>query len=446
MKFPRRRRSLLAMLAVALVALLVWRRQQPQAIGQRLAKLRAVGLPTTLTELDTWYSAVPDKENGALLLIEAASSFRAGGETNLPIVGYAKEPPRGQPWPPELLVAAQAHLASNQEGFNKLHAALGHPRSRYPTNPNLGMDPTVPLFPLQKANSELALHAQIAAETGHSAEAMQCLLDQVRLIRTMDGCPLLTSHLVQMAHEPIATGSAEGVFSRCAFSEAELSSLQHAYAEAADSLSYENAIIGEICWDVDVLSRPAGELADLWPGTTGDTWQDPMRKAGASLYGFSGMQRRDLRIAIDYLDDLRVTAKLPPRQRLLAANRLNAKLNERLARQFVPFARSLLPTIGKVVSIDAHRYAILRCTESACAIERWRLAHGGSLPPSLGTLVPEYLAAVPEDPMDGKPLKFRPLAQGYVVYSIGEDGTDDGGKERMGGQPTGWDYTFTVAR
>ena len=434
------------MLTVAVVALVVWRGQQPHAIGQRLAKLRAEGLPTTLIELDTWYSAVPEKENAALLLIEAAYFFHAGGDTNLPIVSYAKEPPRGQPWPPELLVAAQAHLANNKEGFDKLHAALGHSRSRYPTNPTLRIGPTVPLIPLKKANSELALRAQIAAETGQSAEAMQCLLDQVRLVRTLDGCPGLTSHLVQMAHEPIAAGSAERVLSRCAFSETELTSLQHVYAEAASSLSYENAMIGEICWYVAILSRPTGELADLWPGVIGNTWQDDMRKAVAWLYGFSGMQRRDLRIAIDYLDDLRVTAKLPSGQRLLAANRLNAELDERLAREFVPFARSLLPTNGKVVAIDAHHYAILRCTESAYAIERWRLAHGGSLPPSLSTLVPEYLAAVPEDPMDGKPLKFRPLAKGYVVYSIGEDGTDDGGKERMAGHTIGWDYTFTVAR
>lgn len=51
--------------------------------------------------------------------------------------------------------------------------------------------------------------------------------------------------------------------------------------------------------------------------------------------------------------------------------------------------------------------------------------------------------------MDGHPLKFRKLPVGYVVYSIGGDGTDDGGvsfANRPKNNQGGWDYTFTVGR
>ena len=51
--------------------------------------------------------------------------------------------------------------------------------------------------------------------------------------------------------------------------------------------------------------------------------------------------------------------------------------------------------------------------------------------------------------MDGHPLKFRKLPVGYVVYSIGEDSTDDGGvsfTNRPRNSKGGWDYTFTVGR
>jgi hypothetical protein len=48
-------------------------------------------------------------------------------------------------------------------------------------------------------------------------------------------------------------------------------------------------------------------------------------------------------------------------------------------------------------------------------------------PASLGDLVPEYLPAVPDDRYGNGPLKYRREDGGAVVWSIGEDGKDDGG-------------------
>jgi len=57
---------------------------------------------------------------------------------------------------------------------------------------------------------------------------------------------------------------------------------------------------------------------------------------------------------------------------------------------------------------------------------------------------------MPLDPFDGAPLRYKPLAKGYVVYSIGPDGHDDGGKEppirRRGTEPVPEDITITVER
>jgi hypothetical protein len=71
--------------------------------------------------------------------------------------------------------------------------------------------------------------------------------------------------------------------------------------------------------------------------------------------------------------------------------------------------------------------ARLRCAAVALAVERYRLAHG-AWPASLGDLTPGLLPSVPLDPFDGKPLRFRRLADGVVVYAVGPDGTDDGGE------------------
>jgi hypothetical protein len=46
----------------------------------------------------------------------------------------------------------------------------------------------------------------------------------------------------------------------------------------------------------------------------------------------------------------------------------------------------------------------------------------------LEALVPQLLARMPIDPMDGKPLKYRRLAtDDYLLYSSGTDGVNDGG-------------------
>ena len=46
----------------------------------------------------------------------------------------------------------------------------------------------------------------------------------------------------------------------------------------------------------------------------------------------------------------------------------------------------------------------------------------------LTELAPAFLARVLDDPMDGKPLRYRPLGHGnFLLYSIGWDGLDQGG-------------------
>ncbi len=71
-------------------------------------------------------------------------------------------------------------------------------------------------------------------------------------------------------------------------------------------------------------------------------------------------------------------------------------------------------------------HALLRCALVALAAERYRVAHG-DWPRTVAEFVPAYLPAVPLDPFDGEPLRYRRTDAGVVIYSVGEDGRDDGG-------------------
>jgi len=65
-----------------------------------------------------------------------------------------------------------------------------------------------------------------------------------------------------------------------------------------------------------------------------------------------------------------------------------------------------------------------RATLILVAAHRHRLLHG-ELPRDLASLTPDFLSAVPQDPYDGKPMRYS--RQQGIVYSVGRDLVDSGG-------------------
>jgi hypothetical protein len=67
----------------------------------------------------------------------------------------------------------------------------------------------------------------------------------------------------------------------------------------------------------------------------------------------------------------------------------------------------------------------------ACALERYRLANG-QFPDALDALAPKFIGKLPHDIIDGQPLRYRRTEDGqFVLYSVGWNGTDDGGKVEL---------------
>ena len=450
-----------AAVVLVLLALGYWWNRQPGALARRLARYRAAGQPATLAELDTWYAAVPDAENVQVALLEADSAWRSTGNPNLVTAPNGpRNPARGEAWPPALREAAQAELASNAVPLAEIHAALHRPRSRYPGSLKtfLSSGPSLMhLSNVKQVTRNLGLEARWAAETGDPERAGNALLAQLGAAHTLEEEPLLICYLVRIALNAIAIDAAERVLSRTELPEASLLRLQAAFAAGEAPNSLARAFIGERCLALDELGRPAAQMfsafaAPAGPGAPAGNSLPLVPLMLAQLYELSGLKRQDGDFYLDRLDELVAAAAGPQsalsaRQEQLAAQ--VAGLNTWRGR-LRPLSRMSLPSLHNVLPKELRWVATLRCAQTAMALERWRLAHGGALPASLNELVPQYLAAVPEDPMDGKPLKYRTLASspGYVVYSLGEDGTDDGGKERVSGsgKTNGWDYTFTVAR
>ncbi|HVU27789.1 MAG TPA: hypothetical protein VHG71_08660 [Verrucomicrobiae bacterium] len=91
-------------------------------------------------------------------------------------------------------------------------------------------------------------------------------------------------------------------------------------------------------------------------------------------------------------------------------------------------ALMLFPGISATVRKFAAIQSSVDLARVACALERYRLAHG-NYPESLDALAPQFIAQVPHDIIGGQPLHYRLETNGqFTLYSVGWNEKDDGGK------------------
>jgi hypothetical protein len=125
---------------------------------------------------------------------------------------------------------------------------------------------------------------------------------------------------------------------------------------------------------------------------------------------------------------------LPEQYRMNAFDRLRQQSREESVAQTPdvhPYDFLAAPIVRPQVEVRKRfieSEARVRLARVACALERYRLAEG-RYPDKLALLAPKFIAAVPPDVIDGGELKYRRTEDdGFVLYSIGWNGKDDGGE------------------
>jgi len=152
------------------------------------------------------------------------------------------------------------------------------------------------------------------------------------------------------------------------------------------------------------------------------------------------------RFADEMYDQLLTAWKEPFPKRINAVKEVGLA-RERIARENrLTNYVSIAELYQRDVETDALCLAYLRLAQTAVALESYRASHQNLYPQFLSDLTPAYLARVPEDPFDGKPLRYRKASSGYIMYSIGPDLKDDHGSrlERLGSNQG--DLVFTVVK
>ena len=436
---------LIVLLLAGIAVFAIFRLRVRFRLRDRIEAIRAAGYPATCAELDRWYSIPRDVENAAYTMEEALlmlNSWDKEKSKSLPVAGRAELPPRTEPIPPEMKTLIAEYVADNNEALELLHEAAKIEHCRYPVDLNAGFAARLPnLSEMRSCVFLLELEAILHAEHGDDKLAIRSVKSCFGIARSLAKEPITISQLVRSACQNRAATTIEYCINRIEFTDEQLVELIECThnSECITNMSY--ALVGERCMGLTFFQNPRS----LDPGVFGgSTPTGPI----LAFYGAAGLADADAVIYLDLMDGYMKSTELPLHERQRAVDALGARLQS--TSKIHILLHTIMPALSRITTIELRSVAQLRTGQAGLAVQRYRLATS-ELPDKLADLVPAYLETVPKDPFDGKELRYKKLDPGFVVYSIGEDLSDDGGRERPAktvkdGKPVKWDVTFIVER
>jgi hypothetical protein len=92
-----------------------------------------------------------------------------------------------------------------------------------------------------------------------------------------------------------------------------------------------------------------------------------------------------------------------------------------------------MPAYARISSACDRGIAEADLCGMAIALKKYKGMHGG-YPDALTSLVPVFLETLPQDPFCGEPYCYRREGDGFLLYSVGDNGVDDGGLPLQGGK------------
>lgn len=434
----------LGFLGLLVLGNLVWRLTNGREATRLLNAARARGEAVTLAEVAATYPPVADAENGYRVLEtlwseanpEFWNAFREGLRP-LPQKAERKRAPAGLPIFQRSAVVSLTNeldadtralvndeLREQAARLKQLHEALRRPSFHAPVALTHGFDALLPhLAELREEGKWLQLETLEAVEAGAVDRALDRLADEARLGTWLDREPTLISQLVRLAIHGMTLQGAEWLVNRCSLTAAQWERLEGLVVSLDAHDALKRALITERAIGLDVFDRPT---AAALSGAEGATASGARVMFG--MWQFLGMAAAERRLMAETYEELFTCIARPDYAAEDQLARIFGTVQKK-ARRFPPkiLTGMLLPALEKAGERFARFEALRRCALITVALERERLAapHRSAAPPSeIPSSVPEALA---RDPFGRGPLQIRPLATGYVVYSVGPDHRDDGG-------------------
>ncbi|MFG0253144.1 MAG: HAAS signaling domain-containing protein [Phycisphaerales bacterium JB038] len=315
--------------------------------------------------------------------------------------------------------------------------------------------------PLRLLAKSVTADMRLAALEGDSARAFEDALAGLALGRHAQETPFLIADLVAFAIWSLTCNDLGALLSEQPdlFTDAQLVELAHSLAAVGDNGQPRLHLEGEKDMFHDMLQRlytddGAGngrltaEGVEMLESIVGIyEWDDPLAAVGGPVLAVLVADRKEMaRKHAEIFALAEAELHLPYYQRL-QCSAMDQRLEEindspTLRLRYILIA-TLMPAIGKAAfytdMIAQKRDGLL----IGIALERYRRERG-AYPPTLAALVPAYLPSVPLDRCSGAPVRYRLESGRPLVYGVGPDGDDDGGRlpQRLLGTDQGvWQTT-----
>jgi len=438
--------------AVVLVLLLivgsiVWRRVAPALTSfvnrGNPAQYFGPEIPLTPQALEEYYRLPDGVEDTTALWLAAVEQLNTTAYVSetagIPIVknNPGVVPKSGITWPAE--PQAVRLLEKYRGSLQQLYAAAEKGGAvRYPTRFAdawaMEMDEEAKIV---EAGRLLHLDARVSARQGDASGTARALRTLSRLARSFDGYPNIVAQTAYVRFSETFLLTVADLLPDVEFSDGDLAMLSRELEQVDLDRSMYCSLIGEL---VNGLLAFDDEemLGILYDRLSGRSLMDERSKQARALV--DTLKSRSSAAALkDKEDYLRKT------QTILAVAREPFPQKWESAKKFPDVAEPLDPS-RKSPPVESLITSLLQSRPrtafqdyanftasfnnaiAAIAVERFRRGRG-QLPSELAALIPDYLTQIPQDPFDGKPLRYRVESDHYLVYSVGANGVDDGGKQ-----------------
>lgn len=343
-------------------------------------------------------------------------------------------PARGEEVPEDMKRRVADFLDANSASLEYLHSGAECTWSRYVTEWR-GAETLLPHLSRVRACSRLlALAAWRDAVEGRAGAAVGRVEDGIAVSMSLKQEPFLISQMLRCASLSITLQSGlQQVLMHSDPSSADLAKLQRALEAAAADISLQDAFAGEIWGMPDLRDRVWGDEYQVFghiANPSGPRKEPSFLERWRIKRGIDRFTAQNVEVALFFFEAAEkptpelLTGKVPYRPKDPVTDPLFA------AADHYPdaFHRALVSA--------ANAGAKLEAAAAALAALRFR-RETGRWPEALGELVPAFMAKVPSDPFTGDALIYRRLDDGLVIYSVGENGVDDGGGPSLVKPPEG---------
>jgi hypothetical protein len=340
--------------------------------------------------------------------------------------------------------------------LEELRMASRRPKCRYPVIYDVE-NPWGILLPhianIKAVSLRLDLKACAELAVGQSDRALEDIKLNLRLVDSLNTEPFLISYLIRGAVLHVAAHSIWEGLAEHKWSDAQLKELQALLARYDFIKDLKNPFECERAAGIltaDLLSESKFSLSAV----TGDSLGSPGAKASTIFgeivprgwYEYEKLNYcRLYTLQLDGAFDVPAKRVFPQKvaSGVKAVDEALAHRNpfKTILTRHQLFAAILLPALGNIPKRGAFAQVTADEALLACALERYRLAHG-QFPDGLDALAPEFIPTLPHDVIGGEPYNYRRTKDNFVLYSVGWNEKDDGGQTGRDLDQGDWSWEY----